>query len=203
MKTATLFSALLLMAILAGCGGGGGDGTSLTLTSEPALDGSISPGDPFGLTGGYTTTEAEDYIGDTAASGSRKIFLSFDISGIPVGSTIESAVLRVYQSSYNNGGYNLGAALVDHIYFGSTVTQSILDMPALSTISDSLATDYLEGWKQLDVTSALQNDVDNTRSYSQYRMYHLGSNDDGEYDQDGWLLGDSAINKPELVVTYH
>jgi hypothetical protein len=34
-------------------------------------------------------------------------------------------------------------------------------------------------------------------------MYHLGSNDDGEYDQDGWLLGDTATNKPELVITYH
>ena len=203
MKAFPALGMTLLLAILAGCGGGGGDGTSLTLTSEPALDGSISPGDPFGLTGGYTTTEAEDYIGDTAASGSCKIFLSFDISGIPVGSTIESATLTVYQSSYDQGGYGLGAVSVDHIYFGSTVAQSILDMPALSTISGFLAITYSEGWKQLDVTSALQNDVDNTRSYSQYRMYHLGSNDDGEYDQDGWYMGDSATNQPELVITYH
>src|SRR3989304_7176378 len=48
-------------------------------------------------------------------------FVSFDISSIPVGKTIDEATLRLYQTSVTGNPYGVGSSLkVDHLDYGSS-----------------------------------------------------------------------------------
>ena len=85
---------------LAGCGGSGTNTYTLTLLSEAELDGYIT----------HMFAEPEVYVTNSvdpsfqvgySNSGFTKIglkgFVSFNLSSLPEGATITSAVLRVYQ----------------------------------------------------------------------------------------------------------
>jgi hypothetical protein len=199
MKALSALALALLMAVLAGCGGsgGGGGGGPTVLLSVAGIDGTVT-------SDGVTTTDSSAaVIGDDSGDHGTRLFLSFDISGIPSGATIESATLRIYQNDQNTDGYSLGSVLVDHMGFGF-LSSGCYDVLPFSTVSGSLATSYSEGWKEIVVTTEVQYDVDQHRSASEYRIYHQTAvSADGVEDSDGWLTGDSSTNKPQLVINYH
>lgn len=201
MRLCAMIGLGLLAALICGCGGGGGGGGSslpgtLTLTSEADLDG-------FAIANGTATHTISGIIGDYHTNVQYRAFVSFDISGMPSGATVDSAVLRIYQTGSDDGGYTLGSVKVDHVYYDTAVA-SAYDTPVLSAIEGTLSDAFSVGWKEITVTSAVQDDVTNARGHSQFRLYHQTPTDsDGADDNDYWLLGNASVNQPELVVTYH
>ncbi len=192
-----LCTALLVSALIAGCGGGGVDPSTTTaiLTSEASLDG-------YGMPGGLTTNLNLGAIGDYNNNQQYRAWVSFPIGSLPAGADIESAILRVYQASPDDGGYTLGPVLVQHVSFGVD-TFSAYSTAALSNISGSLSTEFAVGYHAIDVTAAVQDDITNSRLRSQFRFRHQTATDsDSTTETDSWYMGDSATNKPQLVVTY-
>lgn len=106
---------------------------------------------------------------------SRGIY-TFDISKIEPGSSVQSARLYLFQSDVEGDPYEfLEEIIVDHI---DTSMFDELD-PALFDGSDltrdigTISQDPLPGYKVLDVTAQVQDDVDNDRGRSSFRIRGL------------------------------
>ena len=149
--------------------------------------------------------------GDDSGNDELKGIVHFDISSIPAGAIIDSATFRVYYYGYNTPPTALpGDAKVDHILSTTgNLTVGDFDSIALSSNIGQLVTTanratYPE-WRTLDVTTELQDDIDNSRSYSSYRSYiSEGTDSDGVSDAyyfREWDY-DSGSSAPELVVSY-
>lgn len=191
-----ILPAILGLAIVSGSGCKKNNLTTLTLLSEPPYDG-------CGLPTGLSTLTINADIGDRYYNEQIKAFVSFFISTIPDGATIDSAILSIYQVDINHDGYELGVVLVDHVFYGIDTHQAF-GIAALSSVPGTLATSFSVGYKDIDVTDEVQNDVDQNRERSQFRFFHTtptNNNDDDEYD--AWAMGESPANQPKLVVTYH
>ena len=118
-------------------------------------------------------------------------------------------MLRCYQAGLNNNPYtNLGIIVVDHDDYGPSLDVGDFEYGStgalhanIGTLSDGVTVE----WKTLDVTASLQDDVDNTRARSQYRLRFTTQ----EADQSNYaLFEDSGNNQttgkfPELVIQYH
>lgn len=144
-------------------------------------------------------------VGDTNDNAYIKGFFSFDISSISC--TIVSATLRVFQWDSLGVPYSLGALAVDHVNFG-TLEANADDFSGNtinSNISSTSDSDNGE-WKEFDVTSAVQNDINNSRTTSQYRL-HLGTGSNNNNIPDMIRIEDHenhllTTNEAQLIVTY-
>jgi hypothetical protein len=192
--------------------GGGTEYKTLTLLSEAALDGYvtwITPGSYAGSASGASVN-----IGDVANDTDyTRCVVSFDLSSLPAGAQIQSAVLRMYQNAdFNGDSYadplGLGAVLVDNISYASFTPNSGLcsaDTTGTDIGIGPLATSFSANtWHELDVATSAKDEVNlyhNGRL--QFRIYHHNeNNNDLIADTDGWVMGDSSSNRPELVITY-
>lgn len=204
------------MALLS-CKGPGedqGPGPKVPLYSEAALDGAVVWEPPSTYSGSSVGTSVN--IGDNVpiADAVMRCVVSFDVSALPAGAQIDSATLRVYQNANHTGDSygpvgGLGDVLVDNISYASFTTGDNLfahDTTGTDIGIGPLATSYAANtWHELDVTTSAKDEVNlyhNGRL--QFRIYHnIENNHDGIEDSDGWVMGDSATNKPELVIVYH
>jgi hypothetical protein len=194
-STAVLLG-LLVLPVVNGCGGGEDE--------EQPVDVTLVSGNSFWLTPDPGSFEpgATILLGDNATDVGSRGGISFDPSSIPAGATINSATLRVYQTGAF-GGYSLGPVLVDHIIWTSAPGDSFYSIVPESTIPVALSTSTAEGWKELDVTAAFQQDVTNARFESSFRLRHeteVSAN--GTADYSTWAGASADANKPELVVNY-
>jgi hypothetical protein len=191
---------LLLIALLSGCGSGGGGGATSPITvaleSQAPMDGVVHDS-------GSSSNIDIIWIGDSTTNKANRGIVSFSLNSIPPSADIQTAILRIYQDNNDPiNGYSLGSVKVDHITF-VTFDDLLYDQTALSTISGFLSTSFLVGWKEITVTAAVQNDLDNSRANSQYRFYHqLLTNNNNAEDSDPWYMGGHATLKPQLVITY-
>ena len=210
-------AALVLAAVLAvlSCnppGDGGDQNSTLTLKSEAAFDGYVSSV----LTGGYagSANGATVSIGDSGNDTDfTRCVVSFDLSTLPAGAEIQTAVLRMYQSNVSAGdsypeATGLGAVLVDNISYTSFSADANL-FSADTTGTDigigPLATSFSANtWHALDVTTSAQDEINQYHNGRlQFRIYHhIENNNDSIADTDDWVMGDSPSNQPELVITY-
>ena len=136
-------------------------------------------------------------------------FVSFDLSSIPSGSTITKATLRLYQTKTESNPYGIGGnLLVDHLNYGVTLDNADYASAALLSSFATLTNNTTVEWKDATVTSEVQDDVDNGRERSQYRIHFATENKGGD------VTGDFAYfeaaentegtgNTPELVVKYY
>ena len=188
-------------------------GGTLTLLSEAALDGYITgvfQGPYLDSSASSTSVNIGDLADDTNYT---RCVVSFSLSSLPVGAQVQSATLRVYQNADASGDSyadpaGLGAVLVDNISYSSFTPGAGL-FSADTTGTDigigPLATSFSANtWHELDVTTSARDEVNlyhNGRL--QFRVYHhYDNNNNGIADFDGWVMGDSSTNQPELVITY-
>jgi len=136
-------------------------------------------------------------------------FVSFDISGIPTGKTIEEATLRLYQTSVTGNPYGVGSSLkVDHLDYGSSFENADYSASSLSSSFGTLTSNATLEWKDLIVTDRLKADISSGRTRSQYRLHFAIENQGGDVTGD-FANFESANNStgsgntPQLVVKYH
>lgn len=217
MKKIILMGCLLALTLLslAGCGGGTKTTASATLYSEAALDGGVRCFHLSSLTYDFASTTTEMGVGNdiittsgTDYNDSFRGYVSFDLSEIPDGATIQSATLRVYdlQSGFTANLFTeLGNLLLDHVNYESAFSDAstIYNLPALSTAATPLATSSSLGWKELSVTDMVQNDVTTNRNHSQFRLRFTNETPLSPANIFTFIAtGEHATYKPELVITY-
>lgn len=185
--------------------------TTVTLNGEAALDGFIV--DLIVDLVVYNTHVIA--VGDDGGNSILRGFASFDISSIPADANIHSATLRMYQQKVIGMPYPpefgidswLGYVIVDHLDYGSTLTSGDYDLAALQSDIGTLSDNSDIEWKILDVTSSVQDDIDNGRQKSQYRLRFsvLETNFNDIWELSDFESGDNFYgegNLPELVITY-
>lgn len=205
MRLALSVLALLSPLLLASCGGGGSAGpVTVVLPSEGRLEGTIEAD--------ASTVFVEDLVvGDRSnqpvAAGIRVCF-SFDVSGIPVGATVQKATLRVVQRLVVGAPYaTLGGILVDEVVFGDTLDLGAYDRsyPLNQGLGPISADDTLEP-RTLDVTAAVQDAIQASRSHAQFRLrFAVETNSDAVSDQTHFWSTFAATtpdDAPTLQVTY-
>src|SRR5687767_3029935 len=214
-------SALLFVALAAlpGCGAlglalpllddidfGGDDDDdtdAVSLASDPELDGWVDSEGDFDASSDPITGDRDDV---QPGVGNRQLF-SFELTGVPIGATIVSAELRLFQVSTNGDPYGeLGVVVVDHVDYGPALDGSDYDGGTLFLDLGELSVDSTSESKVLDVTAAVQDDVDLARFRSQFRIRFDGadSNDDGTPDHAvfGDAEADVSTHRPVLVVVF-
>ncbi len=198
-----------------------------TLWSEPLLDGSIGylPGSGyFNLTtssGMMSPGDGYNYImGEESFS---RDFLSFNHTNLPVldSSEIIYSEVGVYQfrvfGNDQDGVYPIWDVfmgdthfcVLDHINYGSSLDLGDWtagdpgDPQTLQTNIGIISADSILGYKKLEVTQQVINDIINSRQRSQYRMRFTI---DRDYDllADDLLMrsGNSPITRPFLIIQY-
>jgi hypothetical protein len=171
---------------------------SMTITSTATLDGwRASNG------GGNNTWYIQ--IGRNATLYERG-FVSFDISSIPSGKTIDEVTLRLYQKEVEGTPYSsLGSLIVDHLDYGDSLGSEDLSAGAITSNIGTLTSNASIEWKDLIVTNALKADISASRTRSQFRL-RFSTEATGA---DAWARfesGDNYMgtgNLPQLVVKYH
>lgn len=180
---------------------------TVILSSEAALDG-------YWLNDGSGSNnqdilvgngELVDPFGELVARG----FMSFDVSGIPAGATIESVALRFYQKTIQGDPYGkLGNLVLEHVYYGTSLDDSAYNTPALG--SAMLAVQSSPGsWYVLSdptITSWVQSNLAAGRIRFQLRLQFRQQTDgDGQEDWVAIEPGRGALasrNSPQLTITY-
>jgi len=171
---------------------------TMTITSTATLDGWRASNN-----GGNNTWYIQ--IGRNATLTERG-FVSFDISSIPAGKTIEQATLRLYQGEIVGTPYGSGGNLiVDSLDYGDSLGNEDLNAAAISSNIGTLSPNAVVEWKDLIITNALKADITAGRTRSQYRLRFTTEGTGA----DAWARFESADNYmgtgnlPQLVVKYH
>ncbi|OGM02504.1 hypothetical protein A2115_00780 [Candidatus Woesebacteria bacterium GWA1_41_8] len=174
---------------------------TMTLSAAASLDG-------FQSNNGGGNTGIEIRSGRNSNLITRG-FVSFDISGIPAGKTIDLATLRLYQTSITGNPYGVGGSLkVDHLDYGSSFENADYNASSLSSSFGTLTSNAAIEWKDLDVTDRLKADISSGRTRSQYRVHFATETIGGDVTGD-FTNFESANNStgtgntPQLVVKYH
>jgi len=170
---------------------------TMTINSTAALDGwRASNG------GGNTTWYIQ--AGRNATLFERG-FVSFDISTIPIGKTIDQATLRMYQQEVVGTPYSsIGNLTVDHMDYGETLGNEDLSVVGMTTNIGTLTSNATLEWKELIVTNPLKADITAGRTRSQYRL-KFSTESTGP---DAWARFESGdnymgtTNLPQLVIKY-
>lgn len=180
-------------------------GETVSLASQAALDGYV-------VQGQVANNRTDIRMGNVPAAGGDNIyrgFLSFDLSGIPAGATIQSVELRFWQQIIEGDPYGkLGALVLKHVDYGPGLEVAAFDAPELgSTVLPALtapevtyvvAGDPLIAWIQQDLAAG--------RGRFQLRL-QFASERDGDDAQDYIRVesGDNFFGQgkvPVVRITY-
>lgn len=219
MKLTALVLSLALSLPLAACGGGGGgdddnnnnNPVQETITSTGTLDGIVAfnnLGDvPVGGAAGIPIVGDGPFVMGGAGSLNRNGLWSFDLSSIPNNATITSATLRLFVSgAANDPAGAMGQFLVDHVNFGATFPAAVGLINVLDFNFAQITDLTTIGERLVNVATEVQDDIDNTRGRSQYRVRGaVGTNNDAITDQTIFTDADNtanAANRPMLIIEY-
>ncbi len=174
--------------------------TTVTLTSEAPLDGS------WRNDNANTVSYMYFYVGDEDTNNFNRGFVSFDLSTIPSGANIISATLRIFQRSVEGTPYtDLGNLIVDHVDFGDILDSTDFNITPLQANIGILSTNSTIEWKELNVTTAVKDDLSNGRIHSQFRLRFPNDTDnDQSSDYVTFWASDYSdpTYHPQLVITY-
>ncbi len=172
-----------------------------TLGSDPLIDGYQSGS-------GEGNAGFELRAGRNVKAGTRG-FVSFDISNIPSGATIERATIKLYQTSTIGSPYSaMGNLYIDQINYGPTFENSDYRVPIVNSATFVLTTNGITEWKSLDITKLFQNALVSSLDRLQFRLRFEKDTSGGSVDGD-FAYFESADNSghngntPQLVVIYH
>jgi hypothetical protein len=136
-------------------------------------------------------------------------FLSFDLSDIPAGATIESAELRFYQKEIQGAPYEkLGNLVLEDVNYGASLDDSAYDTPALETAVLDMETSPQAWYILSDPTLVhwLQSTLEAGLPRQQFRLQFSQETDgDGQEDwiaiqSGGGILG--SRQAPQMIITY-
>ena len=180
---------------------------TITLTSEKALDG-------FRLNDGTGNNSKDILVGNGELVNSTtelvaRGFLSFDLSGIPAGSTVENAELRFYQKEIQGNPYEkLGNLVLEHVYYGASLDDSAYSTPALGTAVLDVETSP-QAWYILSdptIVAWIQSSLETELSRQQFRLQFSQETDgDGQEDWVAIQGGGSILGSreaPQMIITY-
>lgn len=201
---------ILLCALgLTACGGsGGGDGDrgptvlNLVLPGDADLDGIV-------YSDGAVFTSTAPAAGDTATDFLGRGGFAFRLAGLPAGAQIQQAVLRIAQARVLGDPYGQwGSLVVDHIRIGPSLSGDDYAGNRLAFGIGILSGDATVGYKELDVTQRVLDDIAAGRLHSAYILRFASALvSDNQRDEDIALFGDTEDTlqvgtPPQLVIRY-
>lgn len=172
-----------------------------TLKSTSSLDGFRSSN-----AGGNATIEVRSGRNENLIT---RGFVSFDLTALPSGITVEKATLKLYQTSIIGNPYGVGGNLkVDHLDYGDSLANDDYNRASLSSNIGTLSSNANVEWKELEVTDRVRDDLNNSRIRSQFRLHFTTENIGGDVTGDFAYFesGDNSTgtsNLPQLVIRYH
>ena len=188
-----------------------------TVYSIAYLDGDIthSPGlgffgiganSSYGLAGDYYSPYLWDYF-------FNRSFFAFELPVIPEGYFLTSTYIYIYQFlSYGNDVsgiypiFNMQTSTIEppcyieHLDYGYTLDETdffLIPLHFIGTISNT--PDY--GWRSIEVTEYVLDDIENTRPFTQYRLrLALDTDNDSFMDALGFKTSNTSMNlKPYII----
>ncbi len=180
---------------------------TINLVSEGILDG-YRLNDGTGSNSGDILIGNGEMLGPSAELVARGL-MSFDLSEIPVGATIESVELRFYQKEIVGSPYQkLSNLMLEHVYYGNSLDGAAYDSTALGTAVLEMET-APEAWyilSDLAIVDWVQNSLAAGLSHQQFRLqFGQETDEDGQED---WIAiegGGSILGSPQaprLILTY-
>jgi hypothetical protein len=172
---------------------------TVTLKPIPALDG-------YRNSDG-TGSSVQDIRVGFSTNVTTRGFVAFDLSDIPQAAEIAGATLRIFQIRVDENPFESGESIViDHLNFGDSLDATDFAMPALVYSFSELSSTKNVGWREVDVTDYVRDDMANARSASKFRL-HFANEDKTESSKDYVYFEPSEDNRntgntPEIVVGY-
>jgi hypothetical protein len=138
-----------------------------TIYATASLDGWVTKGGQA-VTAGLGPYIGEYFLDSTVTA---RQFYSFDMS-LPVTAHLLSARLELYQAFVVGDpyGYLGGSVLLDHVAYGGALTASAYSLTALSAAPITLSTTPAIGGRVAMVTAWVQDDINNSRTRTQFRI---------------------------------
>lgn len=180
---------------------------TVTLGSEADLDG-------YWTNDGVGSTTEEIFVGngellDSGGDLVARGFMSFNLSAIPEGATVQGAELRFFQAQVQGDPYGkLGNLLLDHVNYGDNLNDAAYNAPASDTVGLPKLTAPGELYVISDDTIATWVEQDLTAGNPRFQLrlrFMEESDGDGEEDwievaPGGGPLG--SRREPQLIIVY-
>lgn len=181
-----------------------------TFTSGPTVDGTIvESNETSGLGGAISTSSTWVTVGDTAANQQMRAILSFNTRSLPDTAVITSATIRIKKRSLTGPDpfATLGKLVADvgtPIFSGNPVLQSSDFQAAAGANSCAVFSGApVASWYSASVKAAYFSQISPTNN-TQFRLrFTLDDNNNHANNRINFYSGDSANDKPELVVEYY
>jgi hypothetical protein len=202
MSTTRITSALLVALGLTACGGGGTSTVArrrLDIVSTGVLDGWVRSD------GELSNRGDGPGVGDLDTNQEVRLVLSFELGAIPAGVRVELATLRFRAARIVGSPQGLNPLQIERIDMGTALgavdfSTLPLSAPTSVTINNLLVV------RDVDVTTLVQEDLDEGRSRTDLRLRLLGGTDGDlrtdflgiETGDNDWRTGDRA----RLEITY-
>lgn len=128
-------------------------------------------------------------------------FVSFDISSLPSGVTIDQVTLRLYQTEVVGTPYT-SSLIVDHVNYGSSWSATPYDGSPIANNIGTLADNATLEWKELQVINSVKDDVSNGRTRAQFGI-RFATEATGSDAWARFTSADGSGNTPQLIIRYH
>ncbi len=137
--------------------------------------------------------------------------VTFQTRQIPTDYFIHSVILQAYCQYYVDNSEDLiwphyystpYPVQVDHLSF-ATIAPEVFNLIPLSANVAVLQDSAYIGWIGTDITNSYLDDIQQSRTYSQYRWHFPPYYDVSGYAQDWVSYSKGPVASPKLIVTYH
>ncbi len=188
-----------------------------TLYSIPELDGSIthSPGlgyfgigtnSPYGIVGDYYSNILWDYF-------FNRSFFAFELPIIPEGYLLSLSHIYIYQFTSEGNGivgnypiFDMSSGtfeppcLIEHIDYGYTLDETDFFLAPLHFIGIISNTPEV-GWRSVEVTEFVLDDIENERPFTQYRLrLSIDTDNDPFMDALGFTTSDTSMELKPFII---
>ncbi len=198
MKKAPLIFLTVVLAIVSLHAG------QYTIVPGPVNDGYYhdETGRSYDFWDGTTETNAVHYQfwGTSDTVSYDQSYMQFDLSSIPAGTIINSALLNLYITGVHFSDESPTGGFINHSTNGAIATGDASQKLQGNDKIYTFANKEVLGWLQVDVTAAIQYDIDNGYPWA---PFHFAPDTTGYFRYSGFSFksADSQDNKPYLVVT--
>jgi hypothetical protein len=163
---------------------------------DPPFDGTVTATNP-------TILQISSYPSSMNSTGARRSFCSFSLSGaVPTGVTVLGGTLRLYVNHLDGEPDRIAPLVVDHLDFGTSLTDDDFDVAPISANIGTLPTDDRDVWVTLAVDAAVQADWNAGRGRSQFRMHFAKEGDDAPAYGSIYFRGPDNTDAPTLTIKY-
>jgi hypothetical protein len=185
--------AVLVLALIGGCEFF--PGNTVTVYSSAVNDGEV--GDNGSVANGTSSAR----VGDDWSNTAYRAFVDFTF-WIPPGADALDATLRVYDNGVTGDPYFwMDRVYVDRVFYGM-LDQSDYSLPFSDDIG-ILSSDGPAGWRSIDVTAQVQDEVTGDTGRIQFRIYRLIlAHSDGVDENDRLAMGEDTEYAPELTIRH-